>query len=446
MAVQSCLVKETRAWQARRVLAFVHVSPPAVSRATSEPPPESALRSSRVEWFERHRFLIVFALLASFMGTSVGMAQIATSLYAVQLGSSATWLGVIAGAQSIGVVFMSLPVGMLVDRLGPVRPFMTGTLVVGSIYAILPFARPSFALAACTALISFFMPMRFVALNTVFLQQLASLGESRAGWYRGTHMLGMFLLGPLLGAALVSSMGFAWTYRLIAGLFLATVLISPIVLARYGGLGGELRPRPLGLGAQLRLLISDREVRRLSALESLTQATGAFFTFFGVVLALQTGLGASAASSLISAKGISYITALFVLGGLVQRLGPRRARLVSFILIAASLIALGLFNQHAALWLGSFGLGLGLGTIQIATLTRYAQLGARSGHGKASGLNALAGPSGGVLGSVVGGALGKWVGLANVFCIIGAGFGLAALLLAIGTASRRTSPLVTPGD
>ena len=64
-------------------------------------------------------FLLVFALLASFMGTSVGMAQVTASLYAVTLGSSKTMLGLIAGAQSVGVVLVSLPIGMLVDRVGP---------------------------------------------------------------------------------------------------------------------------------------------------------------------------------------------------------------------------------------------------------------------------------------------------------------------------------------
>jgi predicted MFS family arabinose efflux permease len=173
-------------------------------------------------------------------------------------------------------------------------------------------------------------------------------------------------------------------------------------------------------------------------LESLTQATGAFFTFFSVVLALQVqGFGPSEASSLISAKGVSYIIALFALGGLVQRLGSERATLSSFVIVAASMVALGLLSEPSALLCASFGLGLGLGTIQIATLTRYAQIGARSGHGKASGLNALAGPSGGVLGSLAGGLLGKWVGLGNVFWIVGAGFGLAALLLGAANARSR---------
>ena len=137
--------------------------------------------------------------------------------------------------------------------------------------------------------------------------------------------------------------------------------------------------------AQLGLLVSDPEVRRVSALESLTQATGSYFTFFIVVVALQVaGLNASQASTLISAKGVTYIIALFLLGGTVRRLGPVRATFASFACLALSLAVIGLSQHSAWLWAGSLGLGLGLGTIQIATLTRYAQIGTRTGHGKAS--------------------------------------------------------------
>src|SRR4051812_49284241 len=203
------------------------------SSVLASQPVADAARASFAGFVERNRFLLTFAILSSLMGTTVGMAQVSASLYAVQLGSSKTMLGLIAGAQSVGVLVMSLPIGVLVDRFGPARPFVLGTLLAGVTYALLPmWATPSWLLA-CTAAISFFMPFRFVALNTVFLQQLASLGQAKAGWYRGTHMLGMFLLGPALGARAISGLGFAWTYRLISVAFLVTILVSPIVFARY---------------------------------------------------------------------------------------------------------------------------------------------------------------------------------------------------------------------
>ena len=285
------------------------------------------------------------------------------------------------------------------------------------------------------------MPLRFVSLNTVFFEQLGSLGESKAGWYRGTHMLGMFLIGPLLGAALVSAVGVGWAYRAIAALFFVTIAVSPIVLSRYGSRPAQRRA--LGWDAireQLHVLAHDSEVRRVTTLEALTQATGSYFTFFIVVVALQVaGLGAGEASSLISAKGITYVVALFLLGGSVKRLGALRASLASFSCLALSLWVIGTSERPLWLWVGALGLGLGLGTIQIATLTRYAQIGARTGHGKASGLNALAGPSGGVFGNIVGGLLGRWLGQQMVFSIIGLGFTFAALSLVLELRRQRAT-------
>jgi len=396
------------------------------------------VRSKLANFFEQNRFLLTFAVLASLMGTTVGMAQVSASLYAVHLGSSKAMLGLIAGSQSVGVLLMSLPIGLLVDRFGPARPFVVGTLLAGLSYAVLPlWATPSWLLA-CTAAISFFMPLRFVSLNTVFLQQLASLGEAKAGWYRGTHMLGMFLVGPALGARAISSLGFAWTYRLISLGFFVTIFVSPIVFARYARAPESKRaPGWQVLRSQLTWLANDRELRAVSLIEGVTQAVSAFFVFFIVVMAVSVvHLSSAQASSLVAAKGTTFIVALFILGGLIKRLGQHRAYMVGFAAIASALAMLGFAGSAPLLWIGSLTLGLGLGAVQIATLTRYAQIGARNGYGKVSGLSALVGPSGGLFGSLFGGLLSKWVGLPGTFSIAAAGFALGLLILATRQVSR----------
>jgi len=396
------------------------------------------VRSKLANFFEQNRFLLTFAVLASLMGTTVGMAQVSASLYAVHLGSSQAMLGLIAGSQSVGVLLMSLPIGLLVDRFGPARPFVVGTLLAGLSYAVLPlWATPSWLLA-CTAAISFFMPLRFVSLNTVFLQQLASLGEAKAGWYRGTHMLGMFLVGPALGARAISSLGFAWTYRLISLGFFVTIFVSPIVFARYARAPESKRaPGWQVLRSQLTWLANDRELRAVSLIEGVTQAVSAFFVFFIVVMAVSVvHLSSAQASSLVAAKGTTFIVALFILGGLIKRLGQHRAYMVGFAAIASALAMLGFAGSAPLLWIGSLTLGVGLGAVQIATLTRYAQIGARDGYGKVSGLSALVGPSGGLFGSLFGGLLSKWVGLPGTFAIAAAGFALGLLILATRQVAR----------
>jgi MFS family permease len=402
---------------------------------------ETQLETSRVyalgmsariaEFVEHNRFLLVFAVMSSFMGVTVGMAQVTTSLYAVKLGCSGTMLGLIAGSQSVGVLVMSLPVGMLVDRFGPARLFVLGTVLSGATYAVMPLGASPGHLLLCTTAISFFMPLRFVSLNTLFLQQLATLGEAKAGWYRGTHMAGMYLLGPVIAAIVVGWLGYAGSYWLIAITFGLTALISRIVFGPYASKPNVLVAFNLrSLRAQLSFLVGDRELRRLSLVECLNQAISAYFTFFIVVIAVSVAhLGTERASSLVSAKGLTYIVALFALGGIVRGLGATRAYLTSFTVAAGGLAVLGCAASPGLLWFGSLALGLGLGTLQIANLTRYARVGHRVGHGTVSGINALAGPTGGILGNLCGGIIGGFFSLQAVFLAFAAVLLLAGLPL-----------------
>src|SRR5262245_35669227 len=103
------------------------------------------------ELIERNRFLLAFATLSTVMGASVGVAKVTTSLYAVQLGAQEALLGLIASSQSVGVLIMSLPLGFLVERHGPARVFVLGTLIAGALYVVLPSsATPGFLLLCTT--------------------------------------------------------------------------------------------------------------------------------------------------------------------------------------------------------------------------------------------------------------------------------------------------------
>lgn len=166
---------------------------------------DAALTGNR----EAGRFLLVFGMLTSFMGTSVGVAKLTTALHAMALGADAEQPGQLAAGQVAGNLGMSVPIGFLVDHYGPRRLFVIGSALAGLTYALVPaIASPAFLLG-CTAVIGFFMPLRFVSLNTVFFEQLRRMGSGKSGWYRGTHLAGQFLFGPAVAVA-------AWTLVTVA--------------------------------------------------------------------------------------------------------------------------------------------------------------------------------------------------------------------------------------
>jgi MFS family permease len=386
-----------------------------VARSTlAERPTES--------FFTRHRFLVVFAALSSLMGTSVGIARVTTSLYAVELGADARVLGLIAASQSVGILVVSMPVGVLVDRHGARVPFLIGSLLAGLVYALIPQVHAAWYLLASTCAISFFMPMRFVSLNTVFMRELERIGVGKAGWYRGTHMMGMMLLGPMVAVSTTKLLGFAGTYWLIASLFALTIAISPIVFRPYGkalpepGQRSHARTGGLRLRNQLLLLARERPLYRTCAVEFAAQSVSSFFQFFIIVIALrQLGLSEAQATQLVSLEGGAFMCALFFFGALVERFGQLAMLRASAGLACLSLVGLGLGQTLWLLGLASVILGLALGTLQIITLTRFAFLGARLGRGKVSGITPLVGTCGSLLGSLLGGALGPTLGLQRVF-------------------------------
>lgn len=364
------------------------------------------------------RFLLAFALLSSFMGTSVGLAKVATSLYALELQAGETMLGLIAGAQSFGILLVSLPIGALVDHCGPRRLFAAGSLAAAALYALIPLWPAAGFLLACTLLISFVMPLRFISLNTVFLEQLTRLGEGKAGWYRGTHLSGFFLLGPLIAPWIVARAGFAATFWLVALAFCATVLAAPFVFKGY-------RPRPAGRGfrwrevaLQWRLLGAEPALREVVLLEFLAQAVNGYYSFFIIVIAIQGfGLDQARAAQLAAVQGLALIAALFLLGPWAARQGQRAAYLASLGGASLALAGLGLAGSAGWLWPGGIALGLAVGVLEIVNLTRFARLGQVHGRGQMAGLSALAGPGGALAGSLLGGAAGPVLGLQAVFLL-----------------------------
>ena len=373
----------------------------------------------------QHQFLLRFALLSSFMGISVGLAKFTTTLYALHLGAQGWWLAAIAGAQSVGILFMSLPVGFWVERVGPARLFVVGSLVMGALYAAIPLVPHTVFLLVLTALISFVMPLRFVSLNTVFMAALERIGHARAGWQRGAHMAGMLLLGPLLAAAVVAALGYAGSYWLVAAMFVLAAPLSASVMGLH-----QHTPPPrataarLSMHQSLQVLWREPEVRALAAQECAVQAVHMYYAFYMVVIAVQElGLPALGAGLLVAVQGSAFVATLIFLGPLTAWLGPLRTVLWAVCWVIAAALVLAWASTTAWLWVGGALLGCGLGLLQIHTLTQFAHVGARMGRGRVSGLSALAGPCGGFIGGLLGGTLGAVVGLQTVFLLFVPVFG-----------------------
>lgn len=377
----------------------------------------------------QHGTLVSLLCLNALAGLSVGVAKVILSLYAVELQADAIQLGLIAGAQSVGILLMSLPAGVLVDQYGPLRLFVIGTVASGALYLAMPWVDSSALLCLAILLISCFMPLRIVSLSAMFMQQVGRVGIGMAGSFRATHMIGMLLLGPLVAALLLNNVGFAGGYFAIGITFFILVLLAPQIFRHYQPSEEHVRTLSLGeLKAQIALIGSDTLLRQACLREFSIQAVNQFYTFFIVVIAIQAfSFEPASAAGLISAQGTSYVLALLGMGSIAKRMGDALFLRCGSTLIVCALLILGGAATKWMLWVGAIALGLGLGMLQVITISWFAKVGAQRGQGRIAGLTTFIGPAGGLIGSTVGGAIGYWFDLQIVFFLMAATFTITVL-------------------
>ncbi len=374
------------------------------------------------------RFMGSFISLTIFAGLGVGVARVLTSLYAVQLNATELQLGLISAAQSIGILVMALPIGVLVKRLGSLKVFSLGSLMGAVVYGLTPLHANAWYLMICTALVSFVLPMRFVSINTVFLSKLRQLGPTRAGWFRGSHMMGFFLIAPALTVLLIEHFGYSVSFYWVASLFISALIFAPLCFQHKHSVEGQGSFQWKDVIAPLYLLKTHIPLRMVCLLELLSSIANNYFGFFIVVIAIQRfALSEPTAVMLLTTQGLVFVGSLFSMGSLAEWLGYYKFYLIGLSLIGSGLLLLALSSISFWLWPASLMLGLGLGMLHIANFMSFAKVGEQTEMAKVSPILALVGPIGGLLGGFLGAAFGASIGLQNLFLPIGLAF-LALIL------------------
>lgn len=372
-------------------------------------------------------FLRHFLLLAVISGSTLGMAKIITTLYALELGANSAQIGLISAMESLGMVFLTLPAGFLIARFGSRRVYLLASLGPALCNLAILLLPGWLWLAAMRLLIGACVPFRVVAMNTLFLQQLPRLGLNRAGWFRGSVMIGLGLLGPWLGALLYGAAGFVGAFVVIALCFTG--------MAFYG-LGfwqdGPVATPKGNLRQQLRDMLGQRSLTDSCLIECASSATGSLFATFVLVLCIeQLHWPQYEAVALVCAQGVVSVAALFGLGAVVSRLGYQRVYPAALVLALLALALLSWAGHFALLLLAALLLSLAGASVHLANVARLSGL--QPDKSRLSGLFNLAQTLGMLLGAVLGGMLSHWVGLQLLF----AWWGVVLLVGALGVGWAR---------
>lgn len=371
-----------------------------------------------------------FMVVGVLTGLANGIAKIAIPLYAVHLHASAWQIGLVGSLQMAGTLLLSLPIGALIDRHGSLPLFRFGG-IVGALLYLLAYTQMTtpWQLIVGVALFGLVNPFRMVATQAEFLHLLPQMGYAKAGWQRASHSVGMFLLGPLIGATLVGALGFATTFCLVAAAMLFAVLVGNKTLSFSPAPGGQARQSLRSrLADQWRVITHHAELRESLFNEFVSNAANAYFAAFAVLVGLTLfGFSPTRAAGLVTLQGAAFVCTLFAGAGLAKSI-PRQPRwLIGYLLILSGLACLGFAGHPYWLWPGALLLGVGVAWQHLTSVECFAGITALIGRGRAGGMFNLAGPAGAVAGALLGGLIAQHAGYLAGFRVLAAGYALLLL-------------------
>ena len=342
--------------------------------------------------------------------SSMGSARVAFSLYALELGASASAVGVLVGLLYVFPLLISWPVGRYADRVGSRGLLLCGA-ACGVVSTLIPyFVRELSALYVASTL----MGIAFTLYNVLLpnLVGLLSKPEEYARNFSNASLMGSITMfcGPLLAGIAIDL-----SDHPTACLYLVTLSVAAgAALLVWGGMlpGGS---RAAGPGGSVRKMLSDPATLGILVTSSLVQVGQDLYQFYIPLHGHRIGLSASGIGGLIATFAAAGFLVRVVLPRLVARFGDERVLSLSFFVAALGFALVPLFESVAVLAVVSFIFGLGVGVGQPITTMLIFNRSAQGRSGEILGLRQTVNNAMRVCGPIAFGAVATGFGLSSVF-------------------------------
>ena len=173
---------------------------------------------------KERRDLYLIALSILFWGLGEGLFFIFQPLYMQELGASSIMIGTILGINSVGMGFLSIPIGYISDRYGR-RLILWMSWFLGIIATIVM----GFANNLTIFVVGFFI---YGLTAAVIAPMNSYAAAARGNWSVGkavsfisaAYNVGAFV-GPMVGGALAEMFGLSLLYKIAAGIFVISTII-----------------------------------------------------------------------------------------------------------------------------------------------------------------------------------------------------------------------------
>jgi MFS family permease len=370
----------------------------------------------------RNPLYLTYALML-FGFSSISSARVALSLYALDLGASASAVGMLVGCLYIFPLLISWPVGLHADRTGSRWPLLAGAISGGAAMMIPYFVRELAVLYVAATLLGISFTLYNVLLPNVV--GILSQPQERVRNFSNASLMGSTTLfvGPLLAGIAVDFSGPA-----AACLYLVSLSVGAgVCLAWWGGIlpGGSRAGGPAG---GIRHTLADPGMVKTLATSSLVQVGQDLYQFYIPVYGHGIGISASAIGGLLATFAAASFLVRFFLPSAVARFGEERVLAISFCVTAVGFALVPLFQSVALLGAVTFFFGLGMGCGQPITTMLIFGRSAPGRSGEILGLRQSVNNAMRVTGPIVFGYVATAFGLPAVFVLSGLMMGGGAIL------------------
>jgi len=394
-----------------------------------------AVRASYIErnalYWKRNLFIGVFGSFTTLLSLSMLLPFL--PLYVEQLGVSSSssivqWSGVAFGATFLGTAITSPIWGHLADRYGR-KPMLVraaiGMAVVMSLIGIAHSVIELVMLRLVAGLVGGYASAATVMVGT-------QAPTHRSGWALGVLSMGALsgsLIGPLVGGFLPGVVGIRGTFFVGGGVIAIAALVSIFFIREDfdPALDGTRVKRKSddGTMAMNRRLIVTLLVTAMMVLLANMSIEPIITVYIGQLGIPHDHLARTAGMVMASSAFGSMLTSAR-LGALADRIGSGKVVVGCLLVTAAIMLPQAFVTQWWQLASLRLVMGMSMAGLLPAVTKRVRALVAEHRTGKTLGYLQSSTYAGQVIGPLIGGQIGAWVGLRDVFFVTAALLALCA--------------------
>ncbi|CAH2031713.1 MFS transporter [Trichlorobacter ammonificans] len=360
-------------------------------------------------------------------------------LYAASLGADPTRVGIINGAFMLTAGLLSIPAGMLADRLGRKPPIVIGSLAIACSSLLIPICSLPLQMAGAYVLFGAGLAAFAPAMMSLVADIVPSEKFGQAyGWYTTAGYFAM-TIGPATGGLLAESVGLRTVFAISGGLTLAVTLTAAALLPR--GRGRHRSELHTILGSSMVLLRNHHLQACLLATVGSCIGYGIFLTFLPLS-AVSHGLVPGQVGIIFAAQAMTNVISRIPIGTVADKVDRRWIVAAGLIVLSLALGGLGGTDQLAAMLVCAVVLGIGMALIYTAVGALIAEQVPPVQRGLAMGMYHSCVFLGMMAGATTIGIALKRISFSTGY-LAGGGMGLCTLLgfIALSRSQRGQPPL-----